>query len=132
MNHKLLKMFALAKEISKLSNITKYDIGAVLITKKFEVIGVGTNGNKTHPEQAKFARLVGLPEKQFLHAELQCLVNAKQRNLHGASIVVYRESRDGLRALARPCPICIAALRHYGINKIYYTTPDGYASEFLS
>lgn len=125
-------MFALAKEISKLSNITKYDIGAVLITKKFEVIGVGTNGNKTHPEQAKFAAKVGLPEKQFLHAEFQCIVNAKHRSLHGARIVVYREFRDGRPALARPCPICIAALKHYGINIVHYSTPDGYATEYLT
>lgn len=131
MNPRSLKFFNIAKEVSKLSSITRHSIGAVLVSKNWNILGVGANVKKSHPKQAEFARLVGLEHKIFLHAELQCLVNAKHRNLHGSRIFVYREFRDGSLALARPCKICMAALKDVGIRQIYYTTADGYAHEIL-
>ena len=131
MTPKAIKMFGVAKELSKLSSITRHSIGAVLVSKNWDIIGVGSNVRKSHPKQADFARRVGLEHKIYMHAEVQCLVNAKQRNLNGSRIFVYREFRDGLRAIARPCPICMKAIKHFGIRDIYYTTNDGYAYEVI-
>lgn len=128
---KTKKFFDLAKEVSKLSSITRHSIGAVLVSKNWDIIGVGSNVRKSHPKQAEFARQVGLEHKIYMHAEIQCLVNSKQRNLHGSRLFVYREHRDGTLALAKPCKICMTAIRHFGIRDIYYTTLDGHAHEVL-
>ena len=125
------KIFDLAREVSQLSNITRHNIGAVLVSRNWDVIGVGANVRKTHPLQARLAAKVGLEHKIFLHAELQCLVNCKQRNLDGARLFVYRELVDGSLGLARPCPICLEGIKQFGIKQIWYTTPDGYAKEFI-
>ena len=125
------KIFNLARNVSKLSNITKHNIGAVLVAKNGDVLGVGANVRKTHPLQAELAAKVGLEHKIFLHAELQCLINAKRRDVRGARLFIYREFVDGGTALARPCPICMAGIKRFGIKEIVYTTPDGYATEYV-
>lgn len=125
------KIFNLARNVSQLSTITKHNIGAVLVSKNWDIIGVGANVNKTHPLQAELAAKVGLEHKIFLHAELQCLINSKRRDLRGARLFIYREFVNGGTALARPCPICMAGIKRFGINEIYYTTPDGYAKEWI-
>lgn len=126
------KMFNLAREVSKLSNITRHNIGAVLVSKNWDILGVGSNVRKTHPLQAELAAKVGLEHKIFLHAELQCLINAKRRDLRGARLFIYREFVNGCTALARPCPICMEGIKMFGIQEIYYTTPDGYATEHIN
>lgn len=129
--NKLKKFFDVAKSASLLSDITRNNLGAVLVSKNWDIISVGSNVRKTHPLQAELAKSVGLEHKIFLHAELAAMVSTKQRNLHGSRLFVYRELRDGSLGLARPCPICIAGAKLFGIRDIYYTTPDGYAHEWL-
>ena len=126
------KIFNLARNVSKLSNITRHNIGAVLVSKNWDILGVGANVKKTHPLQAELAAKVGLEHKIFLHAELQCLINAKRRDLRSARLFIYREFVDGSTALARPCPICMEGIKMFGIKEIYYTTPDGYATEHIN
>lgn len=131
MKSRYQKTFNLARSVSELSNITRHNIGAVLVSKNWDIIGVGANVKKTHPLQAELAAKVGLEHKIFLHAELQCLINAKRRDLRGSRLFIYREFVNGGTALARPCPICMEGIKLFGVKEIYYTTPDGYALEHL-
>ena len=50
-------------------------------------------------------------------------------DLSKASIFIYRETKDGRKALARPCPCCQKLLRQYGIRHIYYTGNDSLVYE---
>ena len=73
--------------------------------------------------------MVGLEEKIYLHAEISALVKCKS---DADTIVVVRlggHNHDELR-LARPCPICSLALKEAGINKICYTTDEGFLFEY--
>lgn len=98
-------------------------VGAVLMNKN-KVIATATNLDfKSHPLQAKWAEKVGLKEKIYLHAEMACLIKARE---DADKIIVVRLGGHSGRALrnAKPCPICEAALRYSGIQHIYYSVTD--------
>jgi len=82
---------------------------------------VGQNSYvKTHPLQAKHAVQVGMPDRQFLHAEIHAIVRC--RDLTKAHrIFVSRWDHKGNPALARPCPVCVSAIEAAGIEVIEHT-----------
>jgi tRNA(Arg) A34 adenosine deaminase TadA len=96
-------------------------LSAVIYDKRGRIISVGQNSYvKTHPLQAKHAVQVGLPDKQFLHAEIHAIVRC--RDLSKAHrIFVSRWDSKGNPALAKPCPVCISAIESAGIEVIEHT-----------
>ena len=76
-----------------------------------------------------WAEKAGRPEAIYTHAEISCLDKLKHGDYSLAKIYVYRETKSGELALARPCEICTMALKHYGIKSVFYTTKEGYAEE---
>ena len=105
------------------SNVTKkrFNIVATVYDKRGRKLTEGTNSyTKTHTLQAKFAVQVGLDDKVFLHAEIAAL--SRLKSFHKPyKIVVERYLSDGSTALAKPCPICEAAIRVHGIQRIEFT-----------
>lgn len=77
------------------------------------------NYNKTHPIQKLFAEKVGHGHRQLLHAEILAIIRAKEKQIH--KIKVERYGKKGQPLLAAPCPICMAAIKHYGIAVIEFT-----------
>lgn len=58
--------------------MAKQQITAIIYDRKGEVLSIGQNSYvKTHPLQAKHAEKVGLPYKQFLHAEIHAITRCK-------------------------------------------------------
>lgn len=99
----------------------KQSITALIFDKKGRVISVGQNSYiKTHPKQAKHAKAVGLPEKQFLHAEIAAIIRCKDLS-RAHKILVTRIDRKGRTALAKPCPVCESAIREAGIKNVEWT-----------
>jgi len=78
---------------------------------------------KTHPIQAHFAKLVGLDAKQYLHAEIHAMLKAKDKKVH--SVHVFRRNKAGRLLMAKPCPICFAAMKAYGVEKVFYSNNVG-------
>lgn len=102
----------------------RYNIVAHVKDKRGLLLAVATNNyNKTHPIQAYFASKVGHTPKIYLHAEIAALLRCKDKQPH--SIHVFRYGMDGSTALAKPCNICMEAIKAFGIKHIYYTTPGG-------
>ena len=98
---------------------TKYLIRATIYDKKNKVISIAENSySKTHPTQLKYAMACGMPYKAFLHAEILALIRAKGK---GYKIVVERYNKAGQPVLAKPCPICMMALKESQIERIEYT-----------
>jgi tRNA(Arg) A34 adenosine deaminase TadA len=96
-------------------------ITAIIRTKKGRVLSIGKNSYiKTHTLQAHYANLVGLPEKQYLHAEIAALVKCRDLSI-AHSITVYRYGKDNKPLLAKPCPICQEAIKLSGIKKVHHT-----------
>ncbi len=126
-----IKFFKLAEQVSKNSDHHQYMIGAV-ISKKNRVISNGCNTlKKTHPLQALYAKLTNNPEAIYLHAEMSAIVRAKEVDLEGATIHIFRRGLGGELRNSRPCDSCMRALIKRGIKKIHYTTDRGYATEEL-
>jgi deoxycytidylate deaminase len=117
-----MKFFNLAKKLSYKSDYYAHRLGAV-VTCGNEILGIGFNKKKTHP----------LSETRFnnIHAELSAILNSGEEDLSGCSIYVYRETKHGTLAMARPCEHCMKLLRQLNISKIYYSTETGYAKEVI-
>ena len=97
----------------------KYEITAIAYNKRGRVIAVGHNSyEKTHPAQAKFGRKSGKPNAIFLHAELACLLRAKEK-VH--RLEVFRYDNDGKPANSKPCPSCQLAIKAYGVKEVRHT-----------
>lgn len=93
---------------------------AIAVDKKGKVIAESSNSYiKTHPLQAKFAKLVGLEDKCYLHAEIATIIKAKGQQV--SKLYVARVDSKGNPCLAAPCPVCNAALKKYGISSVEYT-----------
>ena len=116
--------YELAIDVAK-SSPSRKQVGAILL-RKGKVVTTATNlERKSHPLQAKFAEKVGLGEKIFLHAEISALVKCREEC---DTIVVARvggHSKNELRN-AKPCKICAMALEEAGIDKVHYSTDDGF------
>lgn len=96
-------------------------ITAVIYDRKGRVLSVGQNSYvKTHPLQLKHAVKAGLPEKMFLHAEVAAIVRC--RNLYKAhKIFVSRWNKNGDPVNAKPCPVCMSAIKAAGITVVEHT-----------
>lgn len=99
----------------------KFDITAIIYDKRGKVLSIGKNSYfKTHPLQHHHACKVGLPDKQFLHAEIHAI--ARCRHLERAHrIVVMRFDRSGEPRNAKPCPVCQSAIEAAGIKVVEHT-----------
>lgn len=93
---------------------------AVVVDKKDKILSEGYNNyKKTHPRQAYFAKLVNLPYKVFLHAEISALVKTKVGKPH--KMYIARVNSLGQPLPAAPCPICCMALKDSDIISIEHT-----------
>lgn len=92
-----------------------------------KVISYGENYFKPHPVL-----------ETTVHAEHDAIINLpiRPRNLHPkkVDILIIRTSKTGCLGMSKPCAHCImkmsdlAPKRGYKINKVYYTTEDGYVT----
>lgn len=134
MNKRDQRYFNLAKAISYTSDFRRIKIGAVIVLGK-EIISSSANIKKSHPMQYKFNSLrfndINCTCKNYLHAEMNCLLKCKNINLDKANLYVYREDRNGNLANSRPCNACMAEIKQRGIKEIWYTTVDGFCHELL-
>ena len=106
----------------------KFHLTATTFCSKGRVIAHGTNDyKKSHPLMSNLANKVGTPERIFLHAEVQALLKSKDKLVD--TLIVQRYDSKGEMTLARPCPVCMEALKIYGVNKIKYTTRNGWVEE---
>lgn len=113
--------FHQAIEASLNSDHKQHKVGAAVYYKgKF--LGSGFNSLKTDPithwYDAAFTR----------HAEIHALKKAKVRkfDLTNASVFVYRMTKSGVLAMAKPCDMCMDALREQQIKEVFYTCENGW------
>ena len=97
-------------------------ITAVVYDKKGRVLSVGKNSYvKTHPKQARHAHKVGLPDKIFLHAEMDAIIRCRDLSV-AHKILVTRVTRNGKYGNAKPCPVCQSAIKEAGIRQVEWTS----------
>jgi deoxycytidylate deaminase len=96
-------------------------VKATIYNKRGHVIAVGENSySKTHPLQISLSQKHGNGEQIYLHAELAALVRLKDWS-KAYRIKVERYGKKGEPLIAKPCPICQAAIDQSGIQVIEHT-----------
>lgn len=128
-----LSYFKKARNISYESNFPRVHIGCVVVNKH-KIISSGCNKQtKTHRLQVELNKKRFSPDSVGkLHAEVCALLSVINKiDLSDATLYIYREDKRGNLALCRPCKGCMSLIKACGIKKIYYTTSDGYAEEYL-
>lgn len=126
--------FEAAKEVSKMSDYKRSNVGCVVVYKH-GIISTGHSSTKTHPLQKKY-NVYRFSEEtpHTLHAEIMALlplIGCKDIDFKKVSVYVYRCHKDGSLALSRPCASCMALIRDLDIKNIYYTGENSYVSEVL-
>lgn len=134
MNQKKIdNFFRLARNASLNSNFRQHHLGAVAIYRG-NVLAIGYNSKKTSPIQKKYnkARIKFDVEASYatnsLHAEIACLTKIKYLDIDFSKVYlfIYREHKNGQKALAKPCPACTKYIKDMGIKDVYYTTESGW------
>lgn len=99
----------------------KQTVTAIIYNKRGRVISVGQNSYvKTHPLQAIHANKVGEEHKIFLHAEISAITKCKDiQKAH--KIMIMRYDKQGNPVIAKPCKICLSAIRSTPIKVIEHT-----------
>jgi len=96
-------------------------ITALIKDKKGNILSIGRNNYvKTHPYQAKCAKEVGMPEKIYLHAEIDAIIKCNDIS-KAHSIHIYRRGKSSKYLYAKPCPVCQQALSRTSIKIIKHT-----------
>ena len=97
----------------------RFSITALAYDRKGRLLSAGTNSYiKTHPLQAKYAKLSKRPQAIYMHAEIAALIKARGK-IH--KMVVTRFDTMGNPVNAKPCPACTLALKDYGVKVIEHT-----------
>lgn len=131
------RYFEKARDVAAASDFERIHVGCIAVYHG-NIIGIGCNTNKTHPQQDYYNRFRNKEEvvnySPKLHAEINCLNSIRQMdiNFSRVKIYVYRIRCDIPHGIARPCPSCMAAIKDLGIRHVYYTTDDGFGYERLT
>lgn len=127
--------FRAAKSVSLLSDYPIHKVGCVVVNKH-RIISSGCNSKtKCHPLQAKLhTEEYGEECPGKYHAEISALVPLirDKVDLTRASIYIFRQHKNGVNALARPCDSCMKIIKSLKIRRIYYTVEDGIALEKIN
>jgi len=96
-------------------------ITAIIRDKRNNILSIGKNSYiKTHPYQAKCAKAVGMPEKVYLHAEIDAIIKCSDIS-KAHSIHVFRQGKSKEYLYAKPCPVCQQAILQTNIKKVHHT-----------
>jgi deoxycytidylate deaminase len=107
-----------AIDLAKTSLYPKYQVGCIICNKQGKIISAGVNQRKSHPYQAEMAKRHGDEKKIWLHAEIAAIIKCRQQP---HTVYVARVGKKNITRLAKPCPICFAAIQEAGCKRIVYT-----------
>ena len=85
------------------------------------IVSIGMN--KAHSDPG-FYRLSRSQDKQYIHAEYDCLNNMPE-DCSKYALYVMRVDRRGKWAMSKPCPICERAIRERRIARVVHTINNG-------
>ncbi len=98
----------------------KFHTVAALFNEHNRMVAIGINSYvKTHPLQKQYAEKVGKPNSQYLHAEIAALVKGK-----GDKLVVVRINKKGMLMMAKPCSICMLAMKEADIKEVWWSVDE--------
>lgn len=126
MTNKLLKSLCRMYDYIYTDKPYKHTKTVSFLIYKGRVVSFGINSDKTSPLQNKYRLCTDLKYiENFVdkeHSEVNCLRKSDESiNFSKCEIVIISKKKDGEFRLARPCDVCMTAIKDFGISKIYYT-----------
>lgn len=116
----------MVKAQSKKNRRKKFHITCTAYDKSGRVICIENNSYKDSCRLMRFfAKATGEHKKVYNHAEIKCIDKAIKLGKIVHSLKVER-IENGLYQNAKPCKICTYAIKHFKINKVVYSTPEGF------
>lgn len=96
-------------------------VTAIIYDKRERILSIGQNSYiKSHPVQAKHAKLVGKDHNIYLHAEISAIIRCQDLS-KAHKIFVSRYDAYGNPTLAKPCTICMSAISAAKIKVVEHT-----------
>jgi len=131
------RFFDEAKKESVLADYDGVHIGACAVYKDKYIIARAHNTAKTNPTQYFYNRYRMEGKSDILlkparsHAETQLYRKIRYLDIDFKDVVIYiyREWKDGTRAISKPCESCERLLRDLGVKIVCYTGNDSYIEE---
>jgi deoxycytidylate deaminase len=117
-NRYLRSAIDVMKEVDK--GHLEYNLAAVLVSGG-RILSIGYNkaGHRGLVEAYKHHPWANI------HAEVDAVLQVRRKiDLTGSKIYVARSRDDGSVGHARPCDMCQAILKAYGIKRAYYTIDE--------
>lgn len=109
----------------------EYNLCAIIVSGG-RVLSVGYN-NRSNSALQEFYKTQDY--SCTLHAEVDAVLRVRRKiDLRGSKIYVVRRLAGDtpdkpMFGMARPCLTCQTVLYRYGVRKMYYTIPNGFAAE---
>lgn len=102
--------------------MSRHQITAVVRDKRGRTLSVGRNSYvKTHPLMHRASQATGSKSHRvYLHAEVAAILKLRDWS-KAHSIEVFRFTKDGKPALAKPCACCQFVIQQTGIKKVIHT-----------
>lgn len=107
--------------IKEIMSSKRQQVTAIIYDKRGRVLSIGQNSYvKSHPVQAKHAKLVGREHNIYLHAEIAAITKCQDLS-RAHKIFVTRYDSNGNPTLAKPCTICMSAITATKIKIVEHT-----------
>lgn len=100
------------------------------LCRRNKILKIGINCKKTHTINLRNRKHdengENISHSKYSCSELRCLKSSKNQNIdYGKCYMVnLRINRQNNLCLSSPCESCLSLLRHFNINKIYYTNDN--------
>lgn len=89
------------------------------IVRRNNILAIGTNHRKTHPEAAQIGYRYSEP-----HSELSALLRIPKNNRRNLTLVNFRFNKNGELRQSRPCEVCANWCKDV-FESIYHSTDEG-------
>jgi len=100
----------------------KFNMMSVSLDRKGNIVAFGKNSYcKTHPKMALYNKNYN-EFKIFLHSEIDCLIRSKKEPY---TLIVARIGKKGEIRIAKPCPVCLEAIKHSTVKQVFFTNSYG-------
>ncbi len=137
-NKDLFFVRILTKISANMDNGLRCKHASMLVVNK-NIIHMGLNQKKSHPEQLKFRRPLKYVNSDgqnvpyhFLHAEIDCLKNVTEVKGRRSTIYVVRVDDKGKLANSKPCTGCESKIRSVkNLSRVVYSVAGGVAEYFV-
>jgi tRNA(Arg) A34 adenosine deaminase TadA len=105
--------------LARQNPLRKWRFACIITDRHGSIISQSFNSmTKSHPMQYKYACTHGNREQIFLHAEVAALVRCRKVPY---ALYVARIDACNRPAMARPCEICMEAIKKAHVRYIYFT-----------